>query len=64
MERLKRYIKRGIFSMTHKEKQQFQLKQQNVADGKNEDVDFNAEVADEDDLRAVERAKEADARQE
>lgn len=50
--------------MTHKEKQQFQLKQQNVADGKNEDVDFNAEVADEDDLRAVERAKEADARQE
>ncbi|MCR8631448.1 YfhD family protein [Paenibacillus radicis (ex Xue et al. 2023)] len=64
MERLKRHIKRGIFSMTHKEKQHFQLKQQNVADGKNEDVDFNAEVADEDDLRAVERAKEADARQE
>ncbi|NOU95482.1 YfhD family protein [Paenibacillus sp. LMG 31456] len=44
--------------------QQFQQQPQNVVDGKNEDVDFNAELADEDDLRAVERAKEADARQE
>ena len=32
--------------------------------GKKEDVEFEAEFADEDDLEAVERAHEADARQE
>jgi hypothetical protein len=32
--------------------------------GKNEDVDYDAEFADEDDVEAVERAHAADARQE
>jgi len=30
---------------------------------KNEDVEFSRELADEDDLEALERSKEADARQ-
>jgi hypothetical protein len=38
--------------------------QQNVVTGKNEDVEFNAEMADADDLEAAQRAKQADARQE
>ncbi|MFC0212040.1 YfhD family protein [Paenibacillus chartarius] len=32
--------------------------------GKNEDVEFAKDMADEDDLEALERAHEADARQE
>lgn len=32
--------------------------------GKNEDVEYDAEFADEDDVEAVERAHEADDRQE
>ncbi|TDF96819.1 YfhD family protein [Paenibacillus piri] len=45
-------------------RQQFNAEQQDETDGKYEDVQFNAELADEDDLEAVARANEAAARQE
>ncbi|MDF2964410.1 MAG: YfhD-like protein [Paenibacillus sp.] len=49
--------------MTEQQKQQRES-QQRLPIGKNEDVDYSAEMADEDDLEAVERANQADARQE
>jgi len=45
-------------------KKPFQPQQPGRTDGKNEDVVYSAEMADEDDLEAVERAGLADARQE
>jgi hypothetical protein len=38
--------------------------QPNLSIGKNEDVEFSAELADKDDFEAAERAAEADNRQE
>ncbi|MCC2685720.1 MAG: YfhD-like protein [Paenibacillaceae bacterium] len=40
-----------------------QTEQSNLPIGKDEDVEFSAELADEDDFEAAERAAEADNRQ-
>lgn len=44
-------------------KQQSYQHNQKLPVAKNEDVEYNAEFADEEDLEAVERAEQADARQ-
>lgn len=43
---------------------QFQRNQHQLPIGKNEDVEFSRDLADADDLEALERSNEADARQE
>jgi hypothetical protein len=40
-----------------------QAEQNTLPVGKNEDVEFSAELADDDDFEAAERAAEADSRQ-
>lgn len=40
------------------------LRKQDMPVGKNEDVEFSLEEADQDDLEALRRAEEADRRQE
>ncbi|ULL17672.1 YfhD family protein [Paenibacillus sp. H1-7] len=46
-----------------KNKQQSLQKNRKLPIAKNEDVDYSAEMADENDLEAVERANQADTRQ-
>ncbi|WP_282941444.1 YfhD family protein [Paenibacillus sp. RC67] len=44
-------------------KQQSNQQNQKLLVAKNEDVEYNAEFADEEDLEALERAEQADSRQ-
>ncbi|WP_081824065.1 YfhD family protein [Paenibacillus sp. UNC451MF] len=44
-------------------KQQSNQQNQKLPVAKNEDVEYNAEFADEEDLEALERAEQADSRQ-
>ncbi|OXM86126.1 YfhD family protein [Paenibacillus rigui] len=49
--------------MVKQSKEQFQQNHRQLPIAKNEDVEFSSEAADNEDLEALERSKEADARQ-
>jgi hypothetical protein len=53
-----------MFTVTEAKRGQSAAAHRSMPVGKEEDVEYEAEFADEDDLEAVERADEADARQE